>query len=382
MSEERKLVKPSRDFPLTPVNGYWRKIINGTAEYFGPRWCAPEVALAEYLNAREALEAGRPRPQAKEVVTLHEALDTFLKDKEIAVVKGELTHRAWREYRDICDHITRVLGGRTSIHNLSPLDFRRLKDSIPGNVSSVANLVGRAMVAFNWVQKRYEMKLQFGDQFNKPKLLAIRKHRASLPNRKAQPEHILQMIEHAKNPQVKAMIWLGINCGFGNSDVGKLEIPTVKADTGWLDYPRPKTGVQRRVKLWDETVDSLREVIGRREKGLVFITKYGNPWIMDRKSNPLAAEIRKITRPLGIPTTFYDLRRTFQTIGDNSKDPVAVMHIMGHAKESMSEIYRQEVSDERLEAVVKVVYDWLQSGKAAAEKATKSRAGAADKAAG
>ena len=59
--------------------------------------------------------------------------------------------------------------------------------------------------------------------------------------------------------------------------------------------------------------------------------------------------------------TFYDLRRTFQTIAEGSRDLVAVQSIMGHAAASgdMSAVYRQRIEDERLLAVTDYVYQWL-----------------------
>ncbi|TVS11851.1 MAG: hypothetical protein EA424_23300 [Planctomycetaceae bacterium] len=56
-------------------------------------------------------------------------------------------------------------------------------------------------------------------------------------------------------------------------------------------------------------------------------------------------------------------RNTFQTIGEESRDLVAVQAIMGHVPRSYdtSAIYRQRVSDERLRAVVGAVHDWLLS---------------------
>ena len=58
---------------------------------------------------------------------------------------------------------------------------------------------------------------------------------------------------------------------------------------------------------------------------------------------------------------FYALRHTFETIGGESRDQVAVDHIMGHspAAGDMSAVYRERISDERLRAVVNHVHGWL-----------------------
>jgi integrase len=55
----------------------------------------------------------------------------------------------------------------------------------------------------------------------------------------------------------KAMILLGINCGFGNADCGKLPLSAIDFKAGWVNFPRPKTAVERRCPLWPETITAL-----------------------------------------------------------------------------------------------------------------------------
>jgi integrase len=193
------------------------------------------------------------------------------------------------------------------------------------------------------------------------------------------------IIEAATQP-LKAMVLLGINCGFGNTDCGSLPRGAVDLKCGWIDYPRPKTAIERRCPLWPETILAVREAIKLRPKpkqrehdNLVFLTKYGQPWTKVTSDNPVSKEFRKLidaidraavngakkrhTKPpdkiyrrgLG----FYALRHTFETVGGESRDQVAVNHIMGHADASMAEVYRERISDERLRDVVRVVHDWL-----------------------
>ena len=50
--------------------------------------------------------------------------------------------------------------------------------------------------------------------------------------------------------------------------------------------------------------------------------------------------------------TFYALRHTFETIGGESRDQVAVDAIMGHSREDMASVYRERIGDDRLRAVV------------------------------
>ena len=73
--------------------------------------------------------------------------------------------------------------------------------------------------------------------------------------------------------------------------------------------------------------------------------------------------MKKLLQKLGINgrRNFYALRHTFETIAGDARDQVAVDAIMGHAREDMSSVYRERISDDRLRAVVDHVRSWLFS---------------------
>ena len=184
--------------------------------------------------------------------------------------------------------------------------------------------------------------------------------------------HQICVLLDAASAQIKAMILLAINCGFGNNDCGSLPKSAVDLDGGWVSFPRPKTGIKRRVPLWPETINALRAALDDRlrasdedgTENLFFLTKYGKSWSQNTSTNPISAEFRKLAQSLGLyrkGNGFYAIRHTFLTIGDETKDFVAVASIMGHSDESMADRYRERVSDDRLKAVTDHVRDWLFS---------------------
>src|SRR5262249_39666341 len=129
--------------------------------------------------------------------------------------------------------------------------------------------------------------------------------------------------------QLKAMILLGINTGFGNADCGNLPLAAIDWDKGLIDFPRPKTGIPRRCPLWPDTVAALRAALACRpepkqaaDAGLVFITKYGQGWAKTDNAGPLTQEMRKLLNRLDINghRNFYTLRHTFRTVADEAKD--------------------------------------------------------------
>jgi integrase len=170
---------------------------------------------------------------------------------------------------------------------------------------------------------------------------------------------------------MKAMVLLAINGGLGNTDLGMLPIRAIDIDTGWLDYPRAKTAMPRRVPLWPETREAIRSVIEHRPSpnddadcSLLFIGRRGQNYVGRHKGYRVTQEFARVCKKAGIEgRCFYDLRRTFQTIAERSRDLVAVRAIMGHAPScgDMAAVYRQEVEDDRLRFVVDTVRNWLFS---------------------
>jgi integrase len=209
--------------------------------------------------------------------------------------------------------------------------------------------------------------VRFGPGFNRPTKKTIRLHRAGQGLKLFTVEELRRLLG-ASGPAMKARTLLGINCGFGNADCGNLPLAALDLDGGWVDYPRPKTGIHRRCPLWPETVQAVREALARRPEpkkaenaGLVFITKYGQPWAKDTADSPITKETRKLLDKLGINggRNFYTLRHTFRTVADEAKDQPAVDFIMGHEVPHMSAVYRETISDARLKAITDHVRAWL-----------------------
>jgi integrase len=184
-----------------------------------------------------------------------------------------------------------------------------------------------------------------------------------------EPSEVHALLEHS-DTNLKAMLLLGLNAALGPHDLALVPIKAIDLDSGWLDYARHKTGIARRIALWPETVQAIREVSARRREpkdkadgGLLFIhARLRASYVHKGRTNRVNDQFRKTAKAAGVVgRSFYDLRRTFQTVGEESGDLVAVQSIMGHvaATNDMSAVYRQRVSDERLRAVTDHVRNWL-----------------------
>jgi integrase len=276
------------------------------------------------------------------------------------------------------------------VGDLATEDFDRLRARLAKRLGpvSLGNEVQRIRVVFKHAYDAglIDKPVRYGPTFKRPSKRVLRRHRQANGKKMFEAAEIRSLLA-AASTQMKAMILLGINCGFGDHDCATLPISALDLDEGWVNFPRPKTAVERRCPLWPETVAAIKEAIAVRPKpkkpanaDLVFITKYGQCWSKAESSDtPIANEFRKLTKQIdagaekeaeenGIKPPpkitrprvgFYALRHSHETIGGDTGDQVAVDAIMGHTRDDMASLYREAISDERLKAVTNHVRQWL-----------------------
>jgi integrase len=381
--------KPYDDFPLFPhAVGQWAKKIRGRMHYFGP-WHDPEAAVQKYLDERDDLHAGRkPRGVKRDGLILRDLCNRFLTAKKLLADSGEITPRTWADYHATCGRVVEVLGRERRVEDLAAEDFEQFRAALAKDRGPVTlgNDIRRVRVLFKYGFDAglMDRPVRFGPSFRPPSRKILRKARADRGKRMFEADELRRILDTAGTP-LRAMILLGINCGLGNADVGLVPLSALDLEKGWLNFPRPKTGVERRCPLWPETVAGLREATAARaapkdpaDADLAFITKYGGRWHKgaDRRllemapdaagqicrDNPISKEFAKVVKELELHRAglnFYALRHTFATMGAEARDQAAVDLIMGHARDDMASVYRERISDERLQAVVDYVRAWL-----------------------
>jgi integrase len=211
--------------------------------------------------------------------------------------------------------------------------------------------------------------VKFGADFKRPSKKMLRLHKAAQGPKLFTAEEIRRLLNAAAS-QLRAMLLLGINGGFGNADCGNLPLSAVDLDKGLIDFPRPKTGLPRSVPLWPETVAALRQALAERPRphqaehaDLFFVTRFGQPWAKLSADSTLSKEVAKHLKKLALHNRkgvgFYTLRHTFRTVADAAKDQPAADYIMGQEVPHRSSVYRERISDERLRAVTEHVRQWL-----------------------
>lgn len=383
--------KPRPDFPLFPhATGRWAKKVRGKLCYFGKTADDPkgQRALDLWNEQKDELLAGRtPRTKA-DGLTIAELCDRFLQSKDDKLDAGEITNRTRESYKATCERIVAHFGKTRLVIDLAEDDFAALRKARAKNWGPVAlgNEIQRVRMVFKYGVDSglIQHPMRYGQSFDRPSKKVLRLARAEKGQRMIEAADIRRLIAVA-DPQLKAMILLGINGALGNTDCGMLEFRHVDLDGGWLNFPRPKTGINRRCPLWPETVEALRESLKHRPKPkapnaepLVFVTRCGSSWAKDCNQNPVCIQFLKLLRRLELHRPglgFYTLRHVFRTIADESRDQPAVNSIMGHSDPSMAAVYRERIADDRLKAVVDYVHGWLfpQDKKATGDKAVTAK---------
>lgn len=379
--------KPYPEFPLFPhATRRWAKKIKGTLHYFGSWADGWEAALNTYQEQRDDLFAGRRPRKSGDGLTVAEACNHFLAAKERKTSAGEMQRRTWLEYKVLCETITAQFGRNRLVSDLASDDFGELRATLAKGkksgrgVESLGRLVQHTRCVF---KHAYDAGLiaapvRFGPEFVRPGKAARRRNKQARPVKLFSAAEIRKLLDKASIP-MRAMIYLGINAGLGNNDCSELRLRHLDLDKGILDYPRPKTAIDRRATLWPETVAAIRAAIEARpdpkdagDADRVFVTRYGQPWVkfLDKGNvNSVTLEFGKLLDKLKIKregVSFYALRHTFETVAGETGQQAVVNRVMGHEDADMASLYREWVRDRselaRLKQVTEHVRKWLNKG--------------------
>jgi integrase len=384
------LTRKVRDkFPLwLHPSGQWAKKHRGHFHYFGTD---RDAALKRFAVEWDDIKAGRKhRPKRDETAAvLGDVVNAFLTAKRERVNTGEISDAMWGQYYATCDKVIDQFGRGRTVSDIQPEEFAKLRAKVATSVGPVTLLgfVTKTRVLFKFAYDfgLIEHPVRYGNAFDRPSRKTLRLNRASKRPKLFAAGDIWKLID-AADPQLAAMILLGINGGMGATDCAHLTRAMLSSCPGWLDFPRPKTGTKRRFPLWPETVSALELVRENRPEpkdrayaDRVLLTRTGQPWVRfsgDDKGkrsvmDAVAWQFKKLTERTGIFGSFYALRHTFRTVADEVPDQPAINFIMGHFDNSMADQYRERISDERIKAVTDHVRAWLLAGRKEPKRARK-----------
>ncbi len=375
--------KPRPDFPLFPdANGQWAKKINQRKFYFGSWKDDPkgEKAIREYNTRLAGILSGTDHLRllaSKGLPTVGEVMGKYLGQCRLDVAAGSLARVTFGERIRELELFTNWIKAETPVVALKPEHFAEYVKSLLEGRKLKARARKRTLAhiktMFRWGAGNGHCPLpNFGSAFKSPSTTkqAIRKEKARAglvdhSSRIVTGLEIDRLLEESQ-PNLAAMILLGINCGLGPADLGRLTWRHVEG--GWLNYPRHKTGNTRVGYLWVRTREALERVAKTRhamkaiakdgKDALVFITRKGLPYYRETDiveegkivgvqiANAISITFGRLAKRLKLDgVTFYRLRHSFKTHGKKAKDRDALNLCMGHQTNSTEEGYDHEDID-------------------------------------
>jgi integrase len=368
-------------------SGKWAKKIRGRLFFFG-RWMHQKhgrivlvpgggwkQALAEYDAVANDLHACRTPRVKTDGLTIADLCNRFLTAKLQKQEAGELGQRMFQEYRDNTDLIVATFGTHRLVDDLAADDFQSLRARMASRFGPVrlGNVITRVKSVFKFAVDNglIDRPPHNGSEFKKPDKAVLRRHPAQNGKKLLEATDLRRLLACA-GVTLRAMMLLGLNCGFGNNDCASLPLSALDLDHGWIDFPRPKTGIARRAALWPETVAAIRAVLAERpqpfdpaDAELVFLQRSGRRWLRNTpnsRTDNVSVQFMFLLRAEALyraGMSFYSLRHVFRTVADAARDPVAIDLVMGHADPSMGGHYRERIDDARLVAVAEHVRRWL-----------------------
>lgn len=386
----RKPAKPYKGFPLTAhPSGQWSKKVtlpSGKQRvfYFGV-WADPDAALQRFNREWPFLKEGRTPPPVDtgDGCSVMKLANVFLSAKRSKLDSGELSGHSFQGYHQTAERMLAHFGKERRVDDLRPDDFEGFRKSMTQTLGPVAlrNEINRVRIILKYAfdNRLIERPVAYGQGFDKPAQRVLRKAKHDAGPNLLEADEARRILD-AADPILRAMVYLGVNCGLGNTDVSNLPKTAIDFTGGWIDYPRPKTQIARRCKLWPETIQALRTALELRpapkdpaDADMVFLTVQRNRWVRCipsaktqgkfAVSDRVSSRFKALLKSLGINGRrrlgFYTLRHCFETAAGESRDQVAVDCIMGHVDPSMGANYRERISDTRLEAVAQTVRNWL-----------------------
>jgi integrase len=412
--------KPYAGFPLFAHHkGYWCKKIGGRQVTFG-KWANPDpggaawkAALDRYHRRCEAIAKGLD-PDKSGALSVADLVLRYSDELHRRVKAGKIgtTHLAdclktARRFRDAVgpDLAVCELEGRPELI----LAWRDIIDT--GNGWHSFNRTMAILSAlFRWAEhpvegvlgRPFRLRVLFKKRGAKELRKAKREQQARTGRKLFTPEQLRALIAHAAEP-LRTFILLGYFGAFGNTDCAALTPAAVNLQPealprGWasIDFPRPKTGIDRAAALPPVVAMPLAAAIGAARgnrqdpAGPIFLDGRGLPFVREIVHRDAGGKVER-TVPLNLiaerfallrdglghcPTHgwirghgwctdcgqgqeltpmprhgFYALRHTAATYASGSSSDDAIHRWRGHALEGMSETYVEDIEAGPLKAI-------------------------------
>jgi integrase len=266
---------------LDITDDFWEiseKVIKANLPYAAKRLNIPELA---YLH--------KVKPPAKSI-TLDEMWDIYVANYEGRSKKNLHNNikPAWREFKSIV--------GKSSARDIKFEDITKYnnkvrRDKDKPSVDNQYRYVKNKFDAVKGVIRKARDKIVFKDDCiellkHMKQFTYVKKEQEEImllqrPNRVLTAKELSKLLKASENDLlVKCSILLGLNCCIRWGDFAKLTEPMLDFKKKEYRSWRGKNAKSQASKLWDETIEALREYMKENPTDCdnVFLTSYNNIW--------------------------------------------------------------------------------------------------------
>jgi integrase len=336
-----------------------------------------DAALKRWASEKDHLLAGYDPPRIDGKPSLSELANLYLADSRDRVKAGVVRADHTITYRTVLAIVVDAVGGQAKPDMMTPTQWSTVRSAMavgktgkPVAQATLQGRLGRCRAFLNWcVLHRHVKAIDTADTLKPPAKRLLRREATAKGKRLWDANDLRKVIDGA-HVSFRPVLLLGINCGLGAADIAALTRSQWREGQEFLDCPRHKTGIDRRVWLWPETREALAAAVAKRAEpakqkydNRLLLTRRGLPWSRAEPSGAVdlvASRLSMTKSAVGVVKGhYYDLRRTFRTVASEVCDMEAIDHCMGHQGRGEGSTYLQGISDERIRRVCESVRTWL-----------------------
>ena len=343
-------------------DGRWRKQIDGKMRYFGrvnPKSVNRSYRDAElrYLNFLADREVKFPVEIKISKLTVEDFGEKYLQSCYTRYERGDISATWFEKIRISVCHFVDYLQTGLPLSKLNEMcldDYRNHTLSLP--VSAATN---KSISPWTAKSRLDIVKLMIKWGYQMALLETLPRNldgysRVTIPeptvNRFSREE--IHTLYSAASERTKMYILLGLNCGFGQSDISDLRVGEVSIEAARVIRKRTKTGVHCQLKLWPLTVEMLK-VHGHldgKANDRVFLSKSGLPLVYEhfvddkfKRTDAIRSAFFRLMKKTKIPSGrgFYSLRKTAASEIEIIDSSVTSMFLAHSEKGLMKRFYAQ-----------------------------------------
>lgn len=228
--------------------GYWYKKHQGRFYYFYKCDEDPNGAfsLEKWKHDKFFIDQGQLPPEydplsctPSTTLTVKDICNYWMGSKEALLKAGDLAPRTYAEYMQTCEFLMATVGKTLPAKLCGPQRFDQIRVALAKrfNANGQGKRITQIRSMFDTAYEDHVLdeRPNFGRAFRKPKAAAFRQLRNERGDQSFKPEEIHALLAVA-NVNLKPMLLLGLQAGFGNEDCAAL--PRSAIEDGWLTLAR------------------------------------------------------------------------------------------------------------------------------------------------